>query len=83
MFIGMSFCLPLGWILDYSERRKKANAPEEERILDAEPLLAVDQVCSQVFGVPHPQAVTQLVADQSDASTARQSHAFDVSRAGS
>ena len=44
MFIGMSFCLPLGWLLEYIERRKKSTAPEEEKLLDAEPLLAVDQV---------------------------------------
>ena len=44
MFIGMSFCLPLGWLLEYVEKRKKSAAPEEDKLLDAEPLLAVDQV---------------------------------------
>jgi len=37
MFIGMSFCLPIGWAFDYFQRQKK---PESS---DTEPLLEHDQ----------------------------------------
>ncbi len=40
MFVGMSFCLPIGWVFDYVQRRKQPQEPKP----DTEPLLALDQV---------------------------------------
>lgn len=40
MFIGMSFCLPIGWAFDYFQSRKKS----AEKPSDTEPLLSPDQV---------------------------------------
>ncbi|DBA93044.1 TPA: hypothetical protein ACH3X2_003375 [Trebouxia sp. C0005] len=44
MFIGMSFCLPIGWAFDYFQRQKKSESS------DTEPLLEHDQAAQTASG---------------------------------
>ena len=40
MFLGMSFCLPIGWAYEYMQRPKESS----EKQPDTEPLLSTEQV---------------------------------------
>ncbi|KAL3137914.1 hypothetical protein ABBQ38_005161 [Trebouxia sp. C0009 RCD-2024] len=64
MFFGMSFCLPIGWVYDYLQRRKQSS----EKQSDTEPLLTPEQGAHGADGANGANGLAGTAAEDSSSS---------------